>query len=80
MNAQMRNTTLNAFLTNKLNVIVCNNLGARGLDLGNCQHVIQFDCSKTITDYLHRYGRVGQLGQPGKVTNFVRKTDVAMQQ
>jgi superfamily II DNA/RNA helicase len=37
--------------------------------------VIQFDFAKTATEYYHRVGRVGRAGAPGKVTNFVGKTD-----
>ena len=55
--------------------MVCNNLAARGLDLPNTQHVIQFDYAKTPADYLHRVGRVGRLGQTGRVTNLIRKGD-----
>jgi len=40
MNAQMRHTTLSNFAEGNLPVIVCNNLGARGLSLPNCKHVI----------------------------------------
>jgi superfamily II DNA/RNA helicase len=38
-------------------------------------HVIQFEFAKNITDYIHRVGRTGRMGQKGYVTNFIRKGD-----
>ena len=55
--------------------MVCTNLGSRGLDTLNVSHVFQFELAKTAQDYLHRIVRVGRLGQPGKVVNFVRMTN-----
>ena len=75
MNAQLRNATLSLFHSGKVQVLVCNNLAARGINLPNCEHVIQFEYAKSPIDYLQRAGRCGRLGQPGKLTNFVRKSD-----
>lgn len=71
--AQARNTTIALLQSGQLPVIVSDRLGSRGLDTMGIQNVIQFDMAKSASDFLHRVGRVGRLGQPGKVTNFIRK-------
>ena len=72
----MRNRTLALLKSGKLPVIVCDNLGARGLDTMGVSHVIQFEFAKSPQDYLQRVGRTGRLGQPGKVINFIRDKDL----
>ena len=72
MKAQIRNATLSLFHSGKVNILVCNNLLSRGINLPNCDHVIQFDYPRNPIDYLHRAGRCGRLGLPGKLTNFYR--------
>jgi superfamily II DNA/RNA helicase len=71
---QGRQTTLHLFLSGELPVMVCSNLAARGLDTMNVDHVIQYEFAKNATDYLHRIGRTGRMGQRGGlVTNFIRR-------
>ena len=41
-------------------------------------HVINFDCPKTTSDYLHRAGRAGRAGRPGYVITFYRNPDMPM--
>jgi superfamily II DNA/RNA helicase len=62
----------------KLNVMVTTNLGARGIDCLDIEHVIQFEFAKNPIDYIHRVGRTGRLGQKGFVTNFIRKGDLEL--
>lgn len=52
MNSKMRNRTLALLHEGKLPVIVCDNLGSRGLDTMGVSHVIQFDFAKSPQDYL----------------------------
>lgn len=46
----------------------------------NVDHVIQYEFAKNVTDYIHRVGRTGRMGQPGLVTNFIRKGDYDLEQ
>mmetsp|Transcript_11833 Transcript_11833/g.16210 ORF Transcript_11833/g.16210 Transcript_11833/m.16210 type:complete len:96 (+) Transcript_11833:446-733(+) len=70
--------TVNMINSGKLKILVSNDIGYRGLDTMKVGHIINFDFPKNGTDYLHRIGRTGRLGQPGKVTNFIRKTDQSL--
>ena len=46
-------------------------VAARGLDIPNVIHVINFDMPKDIDDYVHRIGRTGRAGNTGHATAFV---------
>ena len=53
-----------------VDVLVCTDLAARGLDIPNVEHVVQFEFATNVVQYLHRLGRTGRAGGPGRVTHF----------
>lgn len=55
----------------KVRVLFCNDLAARGLDISDISHVINFDMPKDSDSYVHRGGRAGRLGRPGFVVTFI---------
>ncbi|KAJ3191520.1 DEAD-box ATP-dependent RNA helicase [Irineochytrium annulatum] len=65
-----REYALNAFKTGKAPVLVATAVAARGLDIPNVTHVINFDLPSDIDDYVHRIGRTGRAGNTGKATAF----------
>lgn len=67
-----RNRALNSFKTNESNVLVATDVAARGLDIPNVSHVINFDLPVTYDDYVHRIGRTGRGGKSGTALTFVR--------
>lgn len=46
-------------------------VAARGLDISNVKHVINFDLPSDIEEYVHRIGRTGRVGNLGKTTTHV---------
>ncbi|CAE7254650.1 RH39 [Symbiodinium sp. CCMP2456] len=70
-----RREVLRKFVEGEYNVLVTTDLAQRGLDLPNCEHVVNFDFPLNSIDYLHRAGRTARFGEPGKVTSLVKKGD-----
>ncbi|KYN02147.1 PREDICTED: ATP-dependent RNA helicase vasa [Cyphomyrmex costatus] len=58
------------FKRGKMLILVATAVAARGLDIKNVSHVINFDLPKTIDEYVHRIGRTGRVGNRGKATSF----------
>ena len=56
-------------------VLVCSDLAARGLDIQNVGHVVNFDFPLNSTDFLHRAGRTSRMGVGGRVSSIVTKRD-----
>lgn len=62
---------LSLFRQNQLQVLVATDVVARGLDILDVTHVINFDEPSTYTDYVHRIGRTGRANKSGKALTFV---------
>ncbi|MBI2691313.1 MAG: DEAD/DEAH box helicase [Solirubrobacterales bacterium] len=68
-----RQRALNAFKSDKVNILVATDVAARGLDIPEVSHVINFDEPETHDDYIHRIGRTGRAGLGGNAVTFVEK-------
>jgi len=65
-----RERALHSFKTGHHRILVATDVAARGLDVRNVTHVINYDFPNNIDDYVHRIGRTGR-GQTGLATAFV---------
>lgn len=54
----------------RLKLVVCTELAARGLDIPDLTHVINFELPTDASHYIHRAGRCGRAGKKGLVMNF----------
>ena len=70
-NQAQRSRALKQFRDNKVRVMVATDVAARGLDIPNVSHVINFDTPQTYEDYVHRIGRTGRGGASGKAHTFI---------
>ena len=68
-----RQRALKAFKDNKVRVMVATDVAARGLDIPNVSHVINFDQPATYEDYVHRIGRTGRGNSTGKAFTFIER-------
>jgi ATP-dependent RNA helicase DDX3X len=68
---QDRTTALRTFASGQTPYLIATNVAARGLDIENIAHVINFDMPTDIDDYVHRIGRTGRAGKPGLATAFI---------
>ena len=66
-----RINALEAFKSRKINVLVATDVAARGLDILNVSHVINYQQPQSMDDYIHRIGRTGRAGKSGKAYTFV---------
>ncbi|KAG8235052.1 hypothetical protein J437_LFUL014555 [Ladona fulva] len=65
-----REEALADFKSGHMPVLVATAVAARGLDIKNVAHVVNFDLPKSIDEYVHRIGRTGRVGNRGKATSF----------
>ncbi|MEK7504400.1 MAG: DEAD/DEAH box helicase [Patescibacteria group bacterium] len=66
-----RMRALSLFKEGKVQTLVATDVAARGLDISNVSHVINFDEPQSYTDYVHRIGRTGRAGKTGQALTFV---------
>ena len=66
-----REKVLNLFKTNQLQTLVATDVAARGLDIADITHVINYDLPATYDDYIHRIGRTGRADKIGKALTFI---------
>jgi len=66
-----RQRVLTDFKTDRINVLVATDVAARGIDVKDITHVINFDQPDSYQDYIHRIGRTGRAGKPGQALTFV---------
>nr|USE40364.1 ATP-dependent RNA helicase [Rachycentron canadum] len=65
-----REQALADFRSGKCPVLVATSVAARGLDIPDVQHVVNFDLPNNIDEYVHRIGRTGRCGNTGRAVSF----------
>ncbi len=70
-NQSRRQKALDLFKSGQLHVLVATDVAARGIDVNDISHVINYDLPATYEDYIHRIGRTGRAGKKGKALTFV---------
>ncbi|MGF1610134.1 MAG: helicase-related protein, partial [Kiloniellales bacterium] len=71
----VRMETLQGFKDAKVEILVCSDVAARGLDIPAVSHVFNFDVPSNPEDYVHRIGRTGRAGRSGKAFTLVMPED-----
>jgi len=66
-----RQKSLDKFREGRADILVATDVAARGLDIPNVSHVINYDLPATYEDYVHRIGRTGRAHNKGKALTFV---------
>ena len=71
-----RNSSVARLKSDDVNVLVATDVAARGLDIDNISHVINFDMPRKADIYLHRIGRTGRAGNKGTAISLVEAHDM----
>jgi ATP-dependent RNA helicase RhlE len=66
-----RSAALKSFATGRSRVLVATDVAARGIDISNIAHVVNYDLPNGSDDFVHRIGRTGRAGAKGVATTFV---------
>jgi ATP-dependent RNA helicase RhlE len=70
-----RQLALNNFKEKKIRVLVATDIAARGIDIDELSHVINFDLPDTAETYVHRIGRTGRAGAEGVALTFCNEEE-----
>ena len=70
---QEREEALNDFRKGRCPVLIATNVAARGLDIDDVKHVVNYDLPSEIDEFVHRIGRTGRIGHKGKATSFFQQ-------
>lgn len=66
-----RTKALESFKKNKIQILVATDIAARGIDIDQLSHVVNFDLPNVPEDYVHRIGRTGRAGASGQAISLV---------
>lgn len=75
MAQQDRTRTIDAYRAGNLQVLIATNVAARGLDIPDITHVINYDIPQNPEEYIHRIGRTARAGKFGEAITFVGEWD-----
>ncbi len=70
-----RRAALEGFRRGKVRILVATDIAARGIDVANIAHVINYDLPNVPEDYVHRIGRTARMKSLGRATSFVTVDD-----
>jgi len=70
-----RTNALASFKSGKVSILVATDVAARGLDIPNVEHVVNYTFPLVIEDYVHRIGRTGRAGKTGSAWTFFNGRD-----
>ncbi|MFY9969344.1 MAG: DEAD/DEAH box helicase, partial [Roseiarcus sp.] len=75
LDQRARMTALDAFRNDQVQLLVCSDVAARGLDIPDVSHIINYDAPHHSEDYVHRIGRTGRAGKTGVALTIVTRAD-----
>jgi ATP-dependent RNA helicase RhlE len=78
MSQNARERAMQGFRDRRFNVLVATDIAARGIDVEQVSHVINFDMPGTVDAYTHRIGRTGRSEREGKGYTFVTQEDIEL--
>lgn len=71
-----RNEAIKRVVDGRVNVLVATDIAARGIDIDDVSHVINFDMPVTSDTYLHRIGRTGRAGKKASPSHWLKRMTI----
>jgi ATP-dependent RNA helicase RhlE len=78
MSQNKRQEAINGFRNGKYDILVATDIAARGIDVSDISHVVNFDMPDTVDAYTHRIGRTGRVQRSGQAFTFMASGDESM--
>ena len=78
MSQNQRQAAMDKFRKGRVKVLVATDIAARGIDVSQVSHVINYDLPNTAEAYTHRTGRTGRMERLGTALSFVTHEDLKM--
>jgi|LGVF01.1.fsa_nt_gb superfamily II DNA/RNA helicase len=78
LSQQKRRIAMDGFRNGTFSVLVATDIAARGIDVSNISHVVNYDVPDTAETYTHRTGRTGRAKQSGQAVTFADRGDQVM--
>ncbi len=78
MSQNKRQAAINGFKNGKFDILVATDIAARGIDVSEISHVINYDMPDTVDAYTHRIGRTGRAENNGEAYTFASQEDALM--
>ncbi len=76
MSQPERDRVMKSFRNGELRVLIATNVAARGLDIPEVTHVVNYDLPQNTEEYVHRIGRTGRAGRAGTAVTFIGEWDL----
>ena len=77
LDQRQRDRVVQEFRSGEIDALIATNVAARGLDIPEITHVVNYDVPQNLEEYVHRIGRTGRAGRDGKAITFVCEWDLA---
>jgi ATP-dependent RNA helicase DeaD len=76
LSQNQRETVMGHFKNQRIRYLIATDVAARGIDIKNITHVINYDIPNELESYVHRIGRTGRAGATGKAITFVTAEEI----
>lgn len=75
INQSQRNAVIKKFKNKDITIVVATDVAARGIDIANLTHVVNYSLPEDHESYVHRIGRTGRAGKEGIAISFINKSE-----
>ncbi len=76
LDQRRRDSIVRRFRNGELDILIATNVAARGIDIPEITHVVNYDVPDNAEEYVHRTGRTGRAGREGKAITFASEMDL----